>query len=92
MGARLSNEYETLRWPTNMDHAAIVAKLAEIRESAHSAGLSDLAAFFEGVEELPSPKVGAKVIAALTWLEGKPECVAFGTQLSMVAMNLKNLR
>ena len=75
-----------------MNHAAIVAKLAEIRESAQSAGLADLAAYFAGVEELPSPKVGAKVIAALTWLEGKPECAAFGTQLSKVAMNLKNLR
>ena len=75
-----------------MDRAAIVAKLAEIRASAHSEGHAELAAFFEKVEDLPSPKVGAKVIAALNWLEGKPECVAFGTQLSMVAMNLKNLR
>ncbi len=75
-----------------MDRAAIVAKLAEIRASASSEGHAELAAFFDMVEHLPSPKVGAKVIAALTWLEGKPECVAFGTQLSMVAMNLKNLR
>jgi len=75
-----------------MDRAAIIAKLTEIRESALTKGLADLAAFFQDVEELPPPKVGAKVIAALTWLEGKPECVAFGTQLSMVAMNLKNLR
>ncbi len=88
----MSNEYETLRWPTNMDRAAIIAKLAEIRESALTKGLAELAAFFEHVEELPSPKVGAKVIAALTWLEGRPECIAFGTQLSLVAMNLKNLR
>ncbi len=75
-----------------MDRAAIIAKLAEIRESALSEGLAELATFFQSVEELPSPKVGAKVIAALTWLEGKPECIAFGTQLSMVAINLKNLR
>lgn len=91
-GTRLSNEYETLRWPTNMDRAAIVAKLAEVRASAQSEGYPELAAFFENVEGLPSPKVGARVISALTWLEGKPELVGFGTQLSMVAMNLKNLR
>lgn len=75
-----------------MDRAAIVAKLAEIRVSAQSGGHAELAGFFESVEDLPSPKVGAKVIAALTWLEGKPELAGFGTQLSMVAMNLKNLR
>ena len=88
----MSNEYETLRWPTNMDRAAIIAKLAEIRTAARLEGLGDLAAFFDNVEDLPSPNVGAKVIGALTWLEGKPECIVFGTQLSMVAMNLKNLR
>ena len=88
----MSNEYETLRWPTNMGRTAIVAKLAEIRESARSKGYVELAAFFAGVEDLPSPKVGASVISALTWLEGKPEYITIGTQLSMVAMNLKNLR
>ena len=88
----VSNEYETLRWPTNMDRAAIVAKLAEIREMAGSKGHSELAAFFSGVEDMPSPKVGASVISALTWLEGKPEYMGVGTQLSMVAMNLKNLK
>ena len=88
----MSNEYETLRWPTNMDRAAIVAKLAEIREAARTAGRPELAAFFADVEGMPSPKVGASVISALTWLEGKPEYVDIGTQLSMVAMNLKNLK
>ena len=75
-----------------MDHRAIVAKLAEIRASAQSQGYGELAAFFKDVEALASPKVGASVIAALTWLEGKPEYKAYGTQLSMVAMNLKNLK
>jgi hypothetical protein len=88
----LSNEYETLRWPTNMDRAAIVAKLAEIRDTARSEGHLELAAFFADVEAMPAPKVGASVISALTWLEGKPEYIGIGTQLSMVAMNLKNLR
>lgn len=88
----MSNEYETLRWPTNMDRAAIVAKLAEIRGLAQSKGQADLAAFFVDVEEMTSPKVGAAVIAALTWLEGKSEYMVTGTQLSMVAMNLKNLK
>lgn len=88
----MNTGYETLRWPTNMDRAAIVGKLAEIRESARTKGYSDLVAFFTDVETMPSPKVGAGVIAALTWLEGKPEYIEIGTQLSMIAMNLKNLK
>ena len=30
----MSNENETLRWPTNLDHAAIVARLVEVRTLA----------------------------------------------------------
>jgi hypothetical protein len=88
----VSSEYETLRWPTNMDRAAIVAKLVEIRESPGVQQYPDLMAFFANVEAMPSARVGASVISALTWLEGKPEHAPVGTQLSMVAMNLKNLR
>jgi hypothetical protein len=88
----VSNEYETLRWPTNMDRAAIIAKLVEIREAAGASGDTELMAFFEKVEDMPSSRVGASVISALTWLEGKPEHRETGTKLSMVAMNLKNLK
>ena len=88
----MNNEYETLRWPTNMDRAAIVAKLVEIRESASASGDSELVAFFADVEQMTSPRIGASVISALTWIEGKPEHMEIGTKLSMVAMNLKNLK
>ncbi len=88
----MSGEYETLRWPTSMDRDAIVAKLIEIRVAANAQGYIEIAEFFSGVEDLPSPKVGGKVIAALTWLEGKPQYQGFGVQLSMIAMNLKNLK
>jgi len=53
-----------------MDREAIVAKLVEIRDSANAQGYTEIAEFFSGVEDLASPKVGGKVIAALTWLEG----------------------
>lgn len=88
----MNNEYETLRWPTNLDREAIVARLGEIRESALGAGLDGLSQFLDGIEEVPSARVGSSVIAALTWIEGRPEYIAFGTQLSMIAMNLKNLK
>ena len=88
----MNDIYETLRWPTNMDRAAIIAKLVLIRESAGLTGSPDLAAFFSNVEDMTSARIGASVISALSWVEGKPEHQAAGTQLSMVAMNLKNLR
>ena len=75
-----------------MDRDAIVAKLMEIRGSANGHGFQELASFFTNIESVPPPKVGASVISALTWLEGKPQYISFATQLSMVAMNLKNLK
>ena len=87
----MSNENETLRWPTNLDHAAIVARLVQVRESARSNGLAELAARFANVESMPSKQIGASVVAALTWLQDKPQHRSITTQLEMVALNLKNL-
>lgn len=86
------NENETLRWPTNLDHAAIVERLARVRVMAADAGLAELAARLEGVETVPSPEIGSKVIGALTLIQEKPEYGAITAQLAMVAMNLKNLK
>ena len=88
----MNEENETLRWPTNLDHPAIVQRLVQVRAMADAAGLADLAARLGGVETLPSPELGAKVIGALTWIQEKPEYGAITTQLAMVAMNLKNLK
>jgi hypothetical protein len=88
----MDQENETLRWPTNLDHAAIVERLVRVRAMAAQAGLGVLAARLEGVETVPSPEIGAKVIGALTWIQDKPEYSAITTQLAMVAMNLKNLK
>jgi hypothetical protein len=88
----MNEENETLRWPTNLDHAAIVERLVRVRAMAAEAGLADLVAQLEGVEPLPSAELGAKVIAALTWIQEKPEYSSITAQLAMVAMNLKNLK
>ena len=86
---------ETLRFPTNLDHAAIVARLARLRDLAQTGGLAELAARFAGVEKMASPQIGAAVIGALTWLQERPELSkqsgALARELEMVAMNLKNL-
>jgi hypothetical protein len=88
----VTNENETLRWPTNLDRAAIVERLVQVRAMAREAGLADLAARFVDVEDMPSGQIGASVIAALTWIQEKPEYDAITSQLAMVAMNLKNLK
>jgi hypothetical protein len=88
----MAYENETLRWPTNLDRTAIVARLVQVREAAAAAGLDELAARFAEVESLSSPELGARVIAALTWIQEKPEHPAITAQLAMVAMNLKNLK
>ena len=87
----MSKENETLRWPTNLDRAAIVARLIQVREAARSNGLAELAARFANVEAMPSKQIGISVVAALTWLQDKPEHRSITTQLEMVALNLKNL-
>jgi hypothetical protein len=88
----VNEENETIRWPTNLDRAAMIDRLVRVRAMAAEAGLGDLAARLEGVEALPSPELGARVIGALTWIQEKPEFSAITTQLAMVAMNLKNLK
>jgi hypothetical protein len=88
----MSEENETLRWPTNLDHAAIVARLVQVRALAAEAGVVEIAQRFADVETMPAGQIGANVIAGLTWIQEKPEYSAITSQLAMVAMNLKNLK
>lgn len=85
-------ENETLRWPANLDRAAIVERLVQVRAMAETAGLPDIVERLAGVETMPSGEIGGKVISALTWIQEKPEYPAITAQLAMVAMNLKNLK
>lgn len=88
----MTAENETLRWPTNLDHAAIVKRLVEVREAAQAASLPELAARFEDVEVMPAGRLASAVVAALTSIQELPEHRALAMQLEMVAINLKNLR
>ena len=85
-------ENETLRWPTNLDRAAIVERLVKVRAAAIAAGVPEIAERLADIEGMPSAELGAKVISALTWIQEKPEYPAITAQLAMVAMNLKNLK
>ena len=83
---------ETLRWPINLDRAAIERRLAEVRQVAQAQGLELIANLFSGVSGMSGADLGANVVAALTWLQDKPEHRPITMQLEMVAMNLKNLK
>jgi hypothetical protein len=83
-----NEEYETLRWPTNLDRAGIEKRLEQVRDS----GVPELASRFTQLEKMTPAQLGGAVVAALGWVQGKPEHRALATQLEMVAMNLKNLK
>jgi hypothetical protein len=82
---------ETIRWPTNLDRAAIEERLVGVRNAARGAGLGELVALLEGAEMKPAAQLAAAVIGALGWLDGKGHD-ALEKQLQMVALNLKNLK
>ena len=83
---------ETLRWPINLDRAAIERRLAEVRGAAQAQGLDLVVKLFSDVSRMSGADLGANVVAALTWLQDKPEHRPITMQLEMVAMNLKNLK
>jgi hypothetical protein len=88
----MASENETLRWPTNLDRRAIEIRLMQVRADAEKAGLTELAARFVDVEGKSAPQIGSSVIAAITWIQDKPEYKSLTDQLNMVALNLKNLK
>ena len=86
------SENETLRWPTNLDRAGIEKRLIDVSEVARKHGLDHLVSLLGEPKDMSAAQIGAKVVAALTWLQDKPEHRAITMQLEMVAMNLKNLK
>ena len=55
-------------------------------------GQAEFAERFKDIEAMPRAQIGSTVIAALTFVQEKPEFSAIASQLAMVAMNLKNLK
>lgn len=88
----MNEENETLRWPTNLDHAGIVERLVHVRAMAEKVGLAEIVERFKDVENMTPGHIGAHVVEALTWIQEKPDYPAITSQLAMVAMNLKNLK
>ncbi len=88
----MANEEKTLRMVTNLDRGAIEAKLAEVRKTAQSNNLAELASMFAGVEGMPRAQIETRVGNALKWLADKPQHQSISAQLELVELNLKNLK
>jgi hypothetical protein len=83
---------KTLKLVTNLDRGAVEAKISEIRDSARSSQLAELASLLTGLEGLPRAQMEARVRSALKWLADKPQHKSLLAQLELVELNLPNLK
>ena len=88
----MSSHEKTLKLVTNLDRAAIEARLADVRKAAEAKNLTELAALFNGIEGMPRAQMEARVKNALKWLLGKAEHQNLHAQLELVELNLPNLK
>jgi hypothetical protein len=79
---------KTMKLVTNLDRAAIEARIADVRKGAPA----DLAGLLAGAEGQPRAAMEQKVKAALKWAMGKPEHKSLMAQLEMIELNLPNLK
>jgi hypothetical protein len=86
------DQNETLRWPTRLNRGAIQQRLELVRDAARSENLPELTQLFPDPSTMTPAELGTAVVAALSWLQDKPQHRAITMQLEMVAMNLKNLK
>ncbi|MGH8766166.1 MAG: hypothetical protein ACRET8_10665 [Burkholderiales bacterium] len=82
----------TMKLVTNLDRAAIEAKLQEVGSEAAGAGLTELAKMFIGIQGMPAAQIEQRVNNAIKWLADKPQHMRLAATLDLVGMNLKNLK
>ena len=93
----MSRDSETIRWPTNLDRAAIEKRLARVAGRAAELELPDIAQRFAGVAAMSAAQIASSVVTSLTWLTSQPPAARenyadITRELEMVALNLKNLK
>jgi hypothetical protein len=86
------SDEKTMKLVTNLDRAAIEAKLRDVGGEAASAGLTEIAKMFVGVQGMPAAQIEQRVNNAMKWLADKPEHARLAATLDLVGMNLKNLK
>jgi hypothetical protein len=89
----MSNDHDkTMKLVTNLDRGGIEGRLVELRKSAQSSNLAELAAMFAGIEGMPRAEMEKRVRSALKWLADKPQHNNLRGQLEIVELNLPNLK
>jgi hypothetical protein len=89
----MSNDHDkTMKLVTNLDRGGIEGRLAELRKSAQSSNLAELAAMFAGIEGMPRAEMEKRVRNALKWLADKPQHNNLRGQLEIIELNLPNLK
>jgi hypothetical protein len=83
---------KTLKLVTNLDRAAIEARLADVRNAAQAANLGDVSGILGGIEGATRAQVEEKVRSAPKALATKPEHKGLSAQLELVEINLPNLK
>jgi hypothetical protein len=83
---------KTLKLVTNLDRAAIEARLADVRKAAQAANLGDVSGILGGIGGATRPQMEEKVRNALKALATKPEHKGLSAQLELVEINLPNLK
>ncbi|KPK06032.1 MAG: hypothetical protein AMJ64_10190 [Betaproteobacteria bacterium SG8_39] len=87
----MSEHQKTLKIVTNLDRAAIEAKLGDLHGAAQAAGLADVAALLAGTQGAPRAQLEQVVRAALKALAGVSGQAELKGQLELVELNLPNL-
>jgi hypothetical protein len=88
----MSNHEKTLKLVTNLDRAAIEARIADVHKAAKAASLDDVAGALDGYAGAARPAMEQKVRAALKALATKPEHKGLSAQLELIEINLPNLK
>lgn len=83
---------KTMKLVTNLDRAAIEARLGDVRKAAQAASLGDLAGMLTGIEGMPRAGIEQKVKGALKWISARPEHKTLMAQLELIELNLPNLK
>ena len=86
------SDEKTMKLVTNLDRAAIEAKLRDVGGDAASAGLTEIAKMFVGVQGMPAAQIEQRVNNAMKWLADKPQHMRLAATLDLIGMNLKNLK
>src|SRR5262245_24751245 len=89
---RMSIHDKTLKLVTNLDRAAIEARLADVHKAAQAANPGDVTGALDGYAGAARPAMEQKVRAALKALATKPEHKGLSAQLELVEINLPNLK